>query len=326
MRELFYSEAIKEAMTQEMEADKKVFLIGEDVGIYGGAFGLTMGMLEQFGPRRIIDTPISEQGIVGVGVGAALMGMKPIIEIMFSDFLLLALEQIANQAAKIHYMFGGKVPVPIVIRTPGGGGTGAGAQHSQSIEAIPLHIPGLKIIMPATPYDAKGLFLSAIKDPNPVIMIEHKLLYKKVKGHVPIERYEIEIGKAEIKRKGEDITVVATSLMVHKVLTVSEKLAGEGIELEVIDPRTIKPLDLETIINSVKKTSKLVLIEEACYTGGFTSFLASEISSKAFGWLDAPIIRVTGLDTPIPYSAVLENTVIPDEKRIEEGIRKVLSA
>jgi len=324
MRELFYSEAIKEAMTQEMEADKSVFLIGEDVGVYGGAFGLTLGMLGQFGPHRIIDTPISEQGIVGIGIGAALMGMKPIIEIMFSDFLLLALDQIANQAAKIHYMFGGKVAVPIVIRAPGGGGTGAAAQHSQSIEAILFHIPGLKIIMPSTPYDAKGLLLSAIKDPNPVIMIEHKLLYKKVKGDVPVERYEIEIGKADIKRKGKDITVVATSLMVHKVLTVSEKLAREGIEVEVIDPRTIKPLDLETIINSVKKTNRLVLVEEACYTGGFTSFVASEIASKAFDCLDAPITRVTGLDTPIPYSVVLENIVIPGEERIEEGIRKVL--
>ena len=324
MRELFYSEAVKEAMTQEMEADNKVFLIGEDVGVYGGAFGLTLGMLEQFGPRRIIDTPISEQGIVGIGIGAALMGMKPIVEIMFSDFLLLAMEQIANQAAKIHYMFGGKVAVPIVIRTPGGGGTGAGAQHSQSIEALPFHIPGLKIIMPSTPFDAKGLLLSAIKDPNPVIMIEHKLLYKKVKGDVPAQRYEIELGKADIKRKGEDITVVATSLMVHKALTVSEKLASEGIEAEVIDPRTIKPLDLETIINSVKKTNRVVLVEEACYTGGFTSFLASEIASKAFDYLDSPIIRVTGLDTPIPYSVVLENEVIPTEKRIEDGIRKAL--
>jgi len=324
MRELFYSEAIKEAMTQEMEANSKVFLIGEDVGVYGGAFGLTFGMIEKFGPNRVIDTPISEQAIVGMGIGAALMGMRPIVEIMFSDFLLLAMEQIANQAAKIHYMFGGKANVPMVIRTPGGGGTGAGAQHSQSLEAILFHIPGLKIIMPSTPYDAKGLLLSAIKDPSPVIMLEHKLLYKKIKGDVPEQRYEIELGKADIKRKGRDITVVATSLMVHKALAVAEKLAREGIEIEVIDPRTIKPLDLDMIIDSVKKTNKLVLVEEACYSGGFTSFIASEVASKAFDWLDGPIIRVTGLDSPIPYSAVLENTIIPNEERIEEGIRRAI--
>jgi len=324
MRELFYLDAIKEAITQEMEFDSRVFLIGEDVGVYGGAFGLTVSMIEKFGPRRIIDTPISEQGIVGIGIGAAIMGMKPIVEIMFSDFLMLALEQVGNQAAKIHYMFGGKVAVPLVIRAPSGGGTGAAAQHSQSIEAIMFHIPGLKIIMPSTPYDAKGLLLSAIKDPNPVIMFEHKLLYKKVKGDVPEERYEIPLGKADVKRNGKDVTVVATSYMVHKVLNVAEKLSNESIGVEVIDPRTIKPLDIETILNSVKKTGRVVLVEEACYTGGFTSFLASEIANYAFDYLDTPIIRVTGHDTPMPYSIVLENVIIPSEERIEQGIRKVL--
>ena len=323
MREIFYLDAIKEAITQEMETDSKVFLIGEDVGVYGGAFGLTVGMIEKFGDRRIIDTPISEQGIVGVGIGAAIMGMKPIVEIMFSDFLMLALEQVGNQAAKIHYMFGGKVSVPLVIRTPSGGGTGAAAQHSQSIEAILLHIPGLKIAMPSTPYDAKGLLLSAIRDPNPVIIFEHKLLYKKIKGDVPEEKYEIPFGKADIKRSGSDLTVVATSYMVHKVLSVAEKLAKENVSIEVIDPRTIKPLDLDTIIASVKKTGKVVLVEEACYTGGFTSFLSSEIASNAFDYLDCPVLRVTGYDSPMPYSVILENAVIPSEERIEEGIRKV---
>lgn len=324
MREIFYLDAIKEAITQEMEADSKVFLIGEDVGVYGGAFGLTVGMIEKFGDRRIIDTPISEQGIVGVGIGAAIMGMRPIVEIMFSDFLMLALEQVGNQAAKIHYMFGGKISVPLVIRAPSGGGTGAAAQHSQSIEALLLHIPGLKIAMPSTPYDAKGLFLSAIRDPNPVIIFEHKLLYKKIKGDVPEEKYEIPLGKADIKRSGSDLTVVATSYMVHKVLSVAGKLAQENISIEVIDPRTIKPLDLDTIIASVKKTGKVVLVEEACYTGGFTSFLSSEIASSAFDYLDGPVLRVTGYDSPMPYSVVLENAVIPSEARIEEGIRKVL--
>jgi len=324
LRELFYLDAIREAITQAMEADSRVFLMGEDVGVYGGAFGLTAGMIEKFGPKKIIDTPISEQAIVGMGIGAAIMGMRPIIEIMFSDFLMLALEQIANQAAKIYYMFGGKVAVPLVVRAPSGGGTGAAAQHSQSLEAILHHIPGLKIIIPSTPYDAKGLLLSAISDPNPVIMFEHKLLYKKVKGDVPEEKYEIPLGKADIKREGKDITVVATSLMIHKVLAVADKLTGQGISLEVIDPRTIKPLDLDTIIVSVKKTGKVLLVEEACYTGGFSAFLASEISSAAFDWLDGPVVRVTGRDAPMPYSIVLENYIIPSEERIEEAVRKIL--
>jgi acetoin:2,6-dichlorophenolindophenol oxidoreductase subunit beta len=324
MRDIYYLEAIKEGLTQLIEKDNDIFLIGEDIGVYGGAFGLTEGLYDKFGDKKIIDTPISEQGIVGIGIGAALLGMKPIIEIMFSDFIMLALDQIANQAAKIRYMFGGKANVPIVIRTPGGGGTGAAAQHSQSIEAILNHMPGLKIVIPSTAYDAKGLLISAVKDPNPVIMLEHKLLYKKIKGNVPQKIYEIPIGVADIKRKGNDITVIATSVMVHKALKISEKFSNEGISLEIIDPRTLKPLDLATIIKSVKKTNKVVLIEEACYTGGFTSFLASEIYKEAFDWLDAPIQRVTGLDTPIPYSIVLENEVIPSEERIEEGIRKVL--
>ncbi len=325
MRELFYLDAIREAITQQMEADSRVFLMGEDVGVYGGAFGLTLGMIEKFGPRRIIDTPISEQAITGIGIGAAIMGMRPIVEIMFSDFLMLALEQIANQAAKIHYMFGGKVSVPLVVRAPGGGGTGAAAQHSQSLEAILNHIPGLKIIMPSTAYDAKGLLAAAIADPNPVIMFEHKLLYKKVKSDVPEQMYEIPLGKADIKREGTDVSVIATSYMVHKVLAVADKLAGQGISLEVIDPRTIKPLDLDTIITSVKKTGKVILVEEACYTGGFTSFLSSEISSAAFDWLDAPVLRVAGRDAPMPYSIVLENYIIPSEERIEEAVRKILS-
>ncbi len=325
MREIYYLDAIKEALTQKMEIDEKTFLIGEDVGVYGGAFGLTVGMIDKFGKDRIMDTPISEQGIVGIAIGAALMGQKPIVEIMFSDFLMLALEQVANQAAKIHYMFGGKASVPLVIRTPGGGGTGAAAQHSQSIEAILNHIPGLKVIMPSTPYDAKGLLLSAISDPDPVIFIEHKLLYKKVKGEVPEEVYTIPLGKADVKRKGKDLTVVATSFMVQKVLKIADTLLLKGIDVEVIDPRTIKPLDLETVIESVKKTGRVVLIEEACYTGGFTSFLASEIQAKAFDWLDTPIARITGLDCPIPYSPVLENMVIPSEERIEKGILEMFS-
>jgi acetoin:2,6-dichlorophenolindophenol oxidoreductase subunit beta len=325
MREIYYLDSIKETISQLMRKDPRVFMIGEDIGVYGGGFGLSVGLLEEFGPERIIDTPISEQAIVGMGIGSALMGRRPIVEIMFSDFMLLAMEQIVNQAAKIHYMFGGKASVPLVIRTPGGGGTGAAAQHSQSLEALLLHIPGIKIVMPSSPYDAKGLLVSAIEDPNPVIYLEHKLLYKKVKGEVPEEEYEIPLGKADIKRSGKDITVVATSFMVQEVLSISEDLYREGIDIEIIDPMTIKPLDMNTILESIKRTGRAVLVEEACYTGGFTAFLASEIQLKAFDWLDCPIERITGLDSPIPYSKVLEDEVIPSENRIKEGIRKIFT-
>ena len=324
MREIFYLDAINEALSQAMTEDERVFLIGEDIGVYGGAFGVTLGLLEKFGPERVIDTPISEPAIIGIGAGSATTGQRPVVEIMFSDFLLLTMDQLANQAAKMRYMFGGKAKVPMVIRAPGGGGTGAAAQHSQSIEAMLLHFPGLKIAMPSNPYDVKGLLISAIKDENPVIVIEHKLLYKKVKGPVPEEMYEIGFGKANIIKQGRDVTVVATSYMVQKLLGIVDKIQSEGIDMEIIDPRTIKPLDIDTIVASVKKTGRAVLIEEACYTGGFTSFLASEISLRAFDWLDAPVQRITGLDAPIPYSVVLENEVIPSEERIINGIKKAL--
>jgi len=324
MREIFYLDAINEALSQAMTEDERVFLIGEDIGVYGGAFGVTLGLLEKFGPDRVIDTPISEPAIVGIGAGSATTGQRPVVEIMFSDFLLMTLDQLANQAAKMRYMFGGKAKVPMVIRTTGGGGTGAAAQHSQSIESVLLHFPGLKIAIPSNPYDAKGLLISAIKDENPVIVIEHKLLYKKVKGPVPEEMYSVEFGKANVIKEGRDVTVVATSYMVQKLLGIVDKIQAEGIDMEIIDPRTIKPLDIDTIVASVKKTGRAVLIEEACYTGGFTSFLASEISLRAFDWLDAPVQRITGLDAPIPYSVVLENEVIPSEERIIDGIKKAL--
>jgi len=249
--------------------------------------------------------------------------MRPVVEMMFSDFTMLPLEQIANQAGKMRYMFGGKTKVPIVIRTPGGGGIGIAAQHSQSIEALFLHFPGLKVVMPSTPYDVKGLLASSIKDDNPVMFFEHKLLYP-IKADVPEEPYEIPLGKADIKREGSDITVVATSFMVQKSLKVAEKLSGEGISVEVVDPRTIKPLDIGLIAGSVKKTGRALLVEEACYTGGFTCYLASEIMKHCFDFLDALVLRVTGLDCPIPYEHNLENAVIPDEARIEKGIKEVL--
>lgn len=324
MREISYSEAVRECLRQQMLADDKIFMIGEDIGLYGGAFGVSIGLVAELGEDRIMDTPISEQGIVGLAIGAALLGMRPIVEMMFSDFTMLPLEQIANQAAKMRYMFGGKAKVPLVIRTPGGGGIGLAAQHSQSIEGIFLGLPGLKIVMPSSAYDVKGLLASSIKDDNPVLFFEHKLLYQ-TRGDVPEASYEIPIGKAEVKREGSDITVVATSFMVQKSLKVAEKLAGEGISVEVVDPRTIKPLDLDLIAGSVKKTGRAVLVEEACYTGGFTCFLAAEIGKNCFDWLDAPIERVTSLDCPIPYEHNLENAVIPGEDKIEKAIRKVLN-
>ncbi|MBM3706369.1 MAG: alpha-ketoacid dehydrogenase subunit beta [Actinobacteria bacterium] len=323
-REISYAESVRECLSQHMRSDEKVFMIGEDIGLYGGAFGVSVGLFAEFGQDRLMDTPISEQGIVGVAIGAAILGMRPIVEIMFSDFLMLPLEQIANQAAKMRYMFGGKAKVPLVIRTPGGGGLGLAAQHSQSIEGVFLGFPGLKIVMPSSAYDVKGLLSASIKDDNPVLFFEHKLLYQ-TKGDVPQQPYEIELGKAEVKREGSDLTVVATSYMVHKSLKVAEKLAGEGISVEVVDPRTIKPLDMETIAESVKKTGKAVLVEEACYTGGFTCYLAAEISRLCFDWLDAPVQRVASLDCSIPYEHNLENAVIPDEEKIEKAIREALN-
>jgi acetoin:2,6-dichlorophenolindophenol oxidoreductase subunit beta len=324
MREISYSEAVRECLLQKMKEDEKVFMLGEDIGLYGGAFGVSQGLLSELGDDRIMDTPISEQGLVGVAIGASLLGMRPIVEIMFSDFIMLPLEQIVNQAAKLRYMFGGKAKVPIVVRTPGGGGIGLAAQHSQSIEALFFHFPGLKVVMPSSAYDVKGLLSSSIKDDNPVIFFEHKMLYN-TKENVPEESYNIPLGEGEIKREGSDVTVVATSYMVIKALRVAEKLGSEGISVEVIDPRTIKPLDIELIIESIKKTNRAVLVEEAYYSGGFTCYLASEIMKYCFDWLDAPVSRVASLDCPIPYENNLENAVIPDEERIEKGIREVLS-
>jgi len=323
MREISYVEALKECLRQQLQADDKVFMIGEDIGLYGGVFGVSVGLTAEFGEDRIMNTPISEQGFVGVAIGASLLGMRPVVEIMISDFSMLAFEQVANQAAKMRYMFGGKVKVPIVIRTPGGGGIGMAAQHSQSIEGLFLGMPGLKIVMPSTPYDAKGLLAGSIRDDNPVMFFEHKLLYN-TKGNVPEEPYLIPLGKAEIKKEGKDITVVATSFMVQKSIKVAEKLSGEGISTEIVDPRTIKPLDIDLIAGSVKKTGKALLVEEACYTGGFTCYLAAEIMKYCFDFLDAPVLRVTGLDCPIPYEHNLENAVIPDDARIERGIKEVL--
>lgn len=326
-RELTYLEAIREAMQQKMREDNNVYLIGEDIAEYGGAFGVTVGMLEEFGRERIRNTPISEEAIIGVATGSAITGMRPIAEIMFSDFITIAMDQIANQAAKISYMFGGKAKVPMVIRTAGGGGTGAAAQHSQSLEALVAHIPGLKVVMPSCPYDAKGLLISSINDDNPVIFIEHKLLYKNKKyiQNVPRQMYEIPLGKGDVKRKGSDISVAATSYMVQKSLEAAERLSQEnGIECEVIDIRTLRPLDIDIILNSIKKTGKLLCVEEAPIFGGFMGEVSAQVSEKGFDWLDAPVVRVAGRNCPVPYSLVLEQEMIPSTSRIEKGILDLL--
>ena len=324
MPEITYLEAIRQAMWQEMKRDDRVFLIGEDIGRYGGAFGVSHGMLDEFGPERIIETPISEPSIVGAAVGAAVVDMRPIVEIMFMDFTLMTLDQIANQAGKMHYMFGGKATVPMVIRMPGGSGTGAAAQHSQSLETLLMHMPGLKVAVPSTPYDAKGLLLSAIRDPNPVCFVEHKLLYK-TKGEVPEEQYTIPFGVADIKRQGKDLTIVSSGIMVHKSLAVVNRLAEEGIDVEVVDVRTLKPLDNDTIINSVSKTGKLLVVHEAVETAGWAGEIMAVVSgSRAFDYLDAPMRRLTGKNVPIPYNRQLERAAVPQEEDIEREVRAIL--
>ena len=324
MPEMTYLEAIRQALWQEMKRDERVFLLGEDIGVYGGAFGLTHGMLDEFGPERVRETPISEATIVATAVGASLLGMRPIAEIMFMDFVLLALDQIANQAAKMRFMFGGRASVPIVVRMPGGSGTGAASQHSQSLESILMHFPGLKVVNPSTPYDAKGLMLASIRDPNPVCFVEHKVLYK-TKGEVPENDYVIPIGVAEVKRAGRDITVVANNIMVMKTLHIAERLAQDGIEVEVIDPRTLLPLDTDTIINSVIKTGRLLVVHEACQTGGWAGeVIASVVGSPAFDYLDTPVRRLGGRDIHIPYNRGLEKFAIPQDADIEAEIRMMV--
>lgn len=324
MPEISYLEAIRQALWQEMKRDERVFLLGEDIGRYGGAFGLTHGMLDEFGPERVLETPISEAAIVATAIGASLLGMRPVAELMFMDFVLLSLDQLVNQAAKMHFMFGGRATVPIVVRMPGGSGSGAASQHSQSLESMLIHFPGLIVVNPSTPYDAKGLMLSAIRNPNPVCFVEHKVLYK-TKGEVPEGDYTIPIGVAEIKRPGRDITVVANNVMVIKTLNVAEKLAKEGIEVEVVDPRTMLPLDTETILKSVARTGRLLVVHEACQTGGWAGeAIASVVGSPVFDYIDAPVRRLGGKDIPIPYNRGLERAAIPQEADIEQEIRALV--
>ena len=325
MPEITYREAIHDAVTEEMRRDENVFLIGEDIGTYGGAFGVSAGMLAEFGPERIRETPISELAIVGAAAGAAMVGMRPIAEMMFMDFILLAMEPLVNQAAKARYMFGGKVTVPMVVRMPGGSGTGAAAQHSQSLESLLMHIPGIKVVAPSTAYDAKGLLLSAIRDPNPVCFVEHKLLYK-VKGEVPEGEYTIPLGVADIKHPGTDITVVTSGIMVQKSLNVAKKLEAEGISAEILDLRTLRPMDTGAISRSVKKTGRLLVVHEAVQTGGWAGEVMAVVSSsEAFDYLDAPMRRLAGKDVPIPYNRFLEAAAVPQEADIEAEIRAIVS-
>ena len=325
MPEITYRQAIHDAMVEEMRRDDRVFLIGEDIGRYGGAFGVSAGMLDEFGPERLRETPISEQAIVGAAAGAAMVGMRPIAEMMFMDFILLAMEPLVNQAAKARYMFGGKATVPMVVRMPNGSGTGAAAQHSQSLETLLMHIPGIKVVAPSTPYDAKGLLISSIRDPNPVCFIEHKLLYK-TKDEVPEEEYTIPLGVADIKRQGTDITIVASEIMVHKSLAAAEILQDEGISVEIIDPRTLRPLDTKTIAKSVKKTGRLLVVHEAVKTAGWAGEVMASLSeSSAWDYLDAPMRRLTGKDVPIPYNRNLEAAAVPQEEDILQEVRAIIN-
>lgn len=323
MRKIEYRQAVREAMTEEMRKNPHLFLMAYDIGQYGGEFRTSTGMWEEFGDRRVQDAPIAEQGIVGLAVGAAVTGCPAIVEIPFMDFIPMAMDQIVNQAAKFFYTFGGQRSVPITIRTAMGGYIRAGEQHSQCLENWFVHVPGLKVIMPSTPYDAKGMLKAAINDPNPVLCVEHKFMYP-MKGEVPEDEYVIPLGVADIKKEGNDVTVIATSYMVHKALNVAHKLEKEGISVEVVDPRTLVPLDEETILNSVRKTSKVVIVHEAVVRGGWGGEMAAIIAEKAFGYLDAPILRVGARNAPIPFPEVLEDYVLPGEDDIEAAIRKLL--
>ena len=324
-RELTYVQALNEALREEMQRDPTVFVMGEDVAIWGnkgGVYGVTSGLAEEFGLERVRDTPISEEAIVGTAVGAAVTGMRPVAEIMYADFMALAMDPLVNQGAKLRYMFGGKARVPVVIRTQEGTGRGIAAQHSQSLESWFVHVPGIKVCVPSTPADAKGLLKTAIRDDNPVMFLEHKMLYA-TKGPVPTGEYTIPFGQADVKRAGTDVTFVGIHTQVLRGLSAAEKLAAEGISVEVIDPRTLVPLDIETIVNSVKKTGRVVIAHEAVARGGIAGEIAMQIMENAFDYLDAPIVRVAGRNVPIPYNLKLERAAVPQEDDIIAAIKSI---
>ena len=324
MRTISYAQALVEAMREEMVRDPSVFVMGEDVELYGGAYGATRGLWQEFGENRVIDTPISEATIGGAAVGAAMAGMRPVAEIMYVDFTPLAMDQIANQGAKNRYMFGGKTTVPMVLRTEGGAGRAIAAHHSQSLESLWTHFPGIYVVMPATPYDAKGLLKAAIRDDNPVMFIEHKMLYKE-KGPVPEIEYLIPLGVADVKREGKDITLVTYSRMVYRAMEAAEILAQEGIEVEVVDLRTLKPLDIETVVASIKKTGRFVGVTESYENTSFINEVMAQVNEQAFDWLDAPMVRVAAANVPVPRAEVLEDLAIPNAERIVAACRKVVS-
>ena len=320
-REIMYREALNEALKEEMRRDQNVFLMGEGIAERGGSYKVTVGLLEEFGSKRVLDTPISEASFTGAGIGAAITGMRPVVEILFVDFTMLIMDQLVNQAAKYRFMSGGKASVPLVLRSQGGVGNGLAAQHSESLEAIFYHIPGLKLVMPSTPYDAKGLLKSAIRSDDPVVFLEHKLLYMN-KGPVPEEEYLIELGKADLKRTGRDVTLIAWSNMVPRCLEAAAELANEGIDAEVLDLRSLVPLDLEAVLLSVRKTEHVVIVQEAVRRGGIASDIAALIQAEAFDYLDAPVEIVAGLNTPIPFNLSLEKQVVPQVEDIVKAARK----
>jgi pyruvate dehydrogenase E1 component beta subunit len=321
MREMTYADAIREALSEEMRRDQSVVFMGEDIGVYGGAFGVSKGMFAEFGPTRVRDTPLSEAAIIGCGIGAAMVGLRPVVEIMFSDFVTVAMDQIVNQAAKARFQFGGQFKVPLVIRAPSGSGTGAAEQHSQSLEAWFVHTPGIKVIAPSTPADAKGLLTTAMRDGNPILFLEQKLLYR-TKGDVPEGDYAIPFGKAVTRREGKDVSVITYGRMVARCLEAAETLAAEGIQAEVIDLRTLAPIDRTAIIESAKRCGRVLIVHEACLTGGVGGEIAAMIAdSEAFYHLDAPIRRCCGSDTPIPYNRTLESSIVPQAGTIAGAIR-----
>ena len=325
MPEMTYSAALNRALREEMNRDPSVFVMGEDIGVWGdggGVFSVTKGLLDEFGSQRILDTPISEEGFVSMGVGAALVGSRPVVEVMYSDFLTLVMDPLVNQAAKMRYMFGGQAKVPLVVRTNLGAAGGKAAQHSQSFETWFMHVPGIKVVVPTTPADAAGLLKTAIRDDNPVLFLEHKLLYF-MKGEVPDVIEPIPFGQALIRREGKDVTLVATQVMLQLALKAAEQLQEEGIDVEVIDPRTLVPLDLETILTSVRKTGRCVIAHEAVERAGWAAEIGFEVSLQAFDFLDAPIVRVCSANLPVPYTKGLEAVVIPDLNDIKDGIRAV---
>lgn len=323
MREITYAQAINEALRECMKEDERVVLLGEDIGLFGGVFQVTAGLQNEFGKERVVDTPISEAGFLGSGVGAALTGMRPVVEIMFIDFTTVCMDMIVNQMAKMHYMFGGRGRVPMVLRINIGAGRGAAAQHSQSFHAFFMHIPGLYVAVPSTPYDAKGLLIESIRNDNPVIFVEHKKLYIE-KGPVPEESYTIPFGQAEIKREGKDMTIVATHAMVMRSLQAAEEAAKEGIDVEIVDPRTLTPLDKETILESVKKTGRLLVADEGQKICGVAAEIAAMAAEEALYYLKAPVIRVCSPDTPVPFSPPLEEAYIPDVKDLLPAIKRLM--